>query len=381
MAASDPADYVVSILFVEDEPDARKMLQDIIRHRFPDVRLLLAESGEVGLESFKRHQPDIVITDINMPVINGIRMAAEIRSLCPSTEIIALTAYSNTQYLIQAIEIGIRNYILKPIDLRLFLAALEKVLSIVRSKRLITWQECMIRDLNTELVRKAAELEAANKELESFDYTVAHDLRSPMVTISGLSKRLLETQAVALDDESKAHLRVIHRECDRMNCLVASLLKFSTHSRKHADKKWTCLSGIANEIRDNLLAQEPERRVTFCIAEGIYGYGDPDLLRIVLENMLGNAWKYSAKTVDARIEFGTINREDDLVYFVRDNGTGFDPQESDNIFSPFQRLLSDDPVEGSGIGLATASRIILRHGGKVWAEGERGKGATFYFTL
>ncbi|MGB9082594.1 MAG: response regulator, partial [Desulfuromonadaceae bacterium] len=166
MVAADPAKHGVSMLFVEDEPDSREMLCEIIRHRFPDVRLLIADNGEAGLESFKRYQPDIVITDINIPIINGLRMAAEIKSLCPSTEIIALTAYSNSQYLIQAIEIGISNYILKPIDIRQFFTALEKVLSIVRSKRVIAWQDYVIRDLNTELARKGTELEAMNKELE-----------------------------------------------------------------------------------------------------------------------------------------------------------------------------------------------------------------------
>ncbi|MGB9082547.1 MAG: ATP-binding protein, partial [Desulfuromonadaceae bacterium] len=203
----------------------------------------------------------------------------------------------------------------------------------------------------------------------------------PMVTIRDLSRRLLDTQAGALDDAGKGYLQVINRESARMNCLVASLLKFSTNSQKHADKKWTGLSDIVNEIRDNLLANEPERHVTFCIAEGVSGYGDPGLLRIVFENLLGNAWKYSATKDDARIEFGTINREEDLVYFVRDNGAGFDPQESEKLFVPFQRLQCDDDFEGSGIGLATVYRIILRHGGRIWADGEKGKGATFYFTL
>ncbi len=381
MVTAEPAGHGLSLLIVEDEADSREMLSEIIRHRYPDLLLIVAVNGEAGIESFKRHQPEIVITDINMPLINGIRMAAEIKELSPSTNIIALTAYSNTKYLLQAIEIGINYYILKPIDIEQIFTVLDKALAIIRSKKVIAWQHYVIRELNTELSRKTAELEMANKELESFDYSVAHDLRSPMVTISSLSRRLLDTQDGALDDESKAHLQVINRESTRMNSLVAALLKFSTHSSKPANKKWTDLSGIANEIRDNLLAQKSGRRVTFGIAEGVCGYCDPDLLRIVLENLLGNAWKYSAKKDAARIEFGTINREEDLVYFVRDNGAGFDPQESGNIFTPFQRLLCDDPVEGSGIGLATVSRIILRHGGRIWAEGEKGKGATFYFTL
>jgi len=381
MVANKPICNDVSVLIVEDDPESREMLFDIIRHRFPDVLLFVAENGDAGLKSFNLNQPDVVITDINMPIIDGIRMTAEIKSLIPSTEVIALTAYSNTEYLIEAIEIGISNYILKPIDVKQLLTAMEKSLSIVRSKRIITWQDHVIRELNTELVRKAADLELLNRELESFDYTVAHDLRSPLVTISSLSRNLLDTQSGALDSVSKEHLHVINRESIRMNSLVAALLKFSLHVRKNVDKEWTGLSEIANEIKDNLLSQDPRRHVSFCIAEGISGFCDPTLMRVVLENLLENAWKYSAKKYGVRIEFGMINREDDLVYYVRDNGPGFEPQEAANMFAPFQRLQCDDCDDGLGIGLSTVSRIILRHGGRIWVDGEKGVGATFYFTL
>jgi light-regulated signal transduction histidine kinase (bacteriophytochrome) len=184
-----------------------------------------------------------------------------------------------------------------------------------------------------------------------------------------------------LDDTGKGYLQTINREINHMNKLVDVLLKFAVHSRKRLAKKWTDISQIAREVRDHLLVNGPRRNVTFSIAEGISGYGDPELLRIVLENLFENACKYSAKKTEARIEFGTINREEDLVYFVRDNGTGFDQQESEMLFAPFQRLQNDENFEGFGIGLATIYRIILRHGGKIWADGEKGTGATFYFTL
>lgn len=381
MTITEETPLEISLLYVEDEVGSQEMLSEIIRHHYPDVRLYVASNGEEGLSCYKKFLPDIIITDINMPITNGLTMAAQIKALSPSTEIIALTAYTDTRHLLQAIEVGVSNYILKPINVEQIFNVIDKTLAIIRSERLIVRQNNMIRDLNSELAHKAAELELVNQDLKSFNYTVAHDLRSPMVTISGFSRKLLEKHAAALDDTGNEYLRIIDHEIHRMSSLVGALLNFSVHSQKQVGKKWTCFSSIAQEISDNLLTQHPERHVTFQIGKGIKGYGDPDLMRLVFENLFGNAWKYSAHTNHCRIELGTINKEEDLIYFVRDNGSGFDQQEAEKLFAPFQRLTCDHDVEGWGIGLATVQRIIQRHGGRIWAEGEKGKGATFYFTL
>jgi len=381
MPNTDVEDSGISLLYVEDEPVARELIREIIGRRYPDLRLLVAVNGEEGIRTFKANRPELVLTDINMPVVNGLRMAEEIKSLSPATEIIALTAHSNPEHLLQAIEIGISHYILKPIDIEQIFRVIDKSLDLIRTQRVIAHQNRVIRELNTELAEKAEELQSANQELESFNYTVAHDLRSPMVTISGFSQILLERYASDMDDAGKEYLQIINNSIDRMNNLIEALLKFSMCQRKQIVKKWTSLTAIAYEVRDGLLMQDPLRHVTFSIDEGINGYCEPGLMLIVLENLLGNAWKYSTKKDDALIEFGTINKDEDQVYFVRDNGAGFDQQDSARLFAPFQRLHYDDEIEGLGIGLATVSRIIQRHGGRVWAEGEKGKGATFYFTL
>lgn len=381
MATVESADQEISILFVDDEIDSRERLCEIIRHRYTDVRLLASENGEAGFEAFKQQHPEIVITDINMPVINGIQMAADIKSLNPSTEIIALTAYADTNHLLQAIEIGISHYILKPVDVGQLFKAIDTTISIIRSERVIAWQKDLILKINAELIQKTADLESANKELESFDYTVAHDLRSPMVTISALSRKLFDIYSSCTNNKCKEYLQAIDREIIGLNRTVGVLLKFSLYSRKHLDKKRTNISVIAHEIRDILMAQEPLRHVTFCIPKEVYGFCDSDLMRIVIENLFENAWKYCAHKDDAWVEFGTINKEEDLVYFVRDNGIGFDTVDSEKLFIPFLRLHCDVQTEGLGIGLATVYRIIQRHGGRIWAEGEKGKGATFYFTL
>lgn len=379
MTMTHPEDHLISLLYVEDDAVSRRKLSKIIRHRYPDIELYVAVNGESGIETYKRYRPEIVITDINMPISDGIQMATEIKTMKPSTEIIALTAYTNAQYLLQAIAIGISHYILKPVEVEKIFNIIDKTLATISSERVIARQNNVIRELNGMLAQKAAELELANQELMSFNYTVAHDLRSPMITISEYSQRLIDSSL--LDNVSLGLLQTINREIIRVSDLIGVLLNFSVNSRKHVKKKWTNLSEIASEIRDNLRAQDSRRHVNITIKEGINGYCDPTLLRIVLENLLGNSWKYSAKKDDVQIEFGTINREDDLVYFVRDNGAGFDQQESGKLFSPFQRLHCDDEIEGLGIGLATTHRIIQRHGGTIWADGVKGEGATFYFTL
>lgn len=382
MVSTDPDGHDISILYVEDDPHSRKKLSDIIRKRYPGVRYFVAENGETGIESFILHRHEIVITDINMPVSGGIEMAAEIKTLSPSTEIIALTAFSEAHYLLQAIEIGFSYYILKPINIEKLFGAIDKALATIRSKRLITRQNDMILNLNHELFQKTIELELKNKELESFDYTVAHDLRTPMNNISGISRKLLDVQALKSNNDCHGYLQAIEREITIMNGIVSALLKLSVFSRRmHVEKKWTNLSKIVHEICEKLQKQDPQHHVMFCIAEDVYGYCDPDLLRIVLNNLLENAWKYKAKRNHSRIEFGTINKKEDLVYFIRDNGIGFDQQEARRIFIPFQRLQCADQHEGSGIGLATAFRIIQRHEGRIWAVGEKGKEAVFYFTL
>jgi light-regulated signal transduction histidine kinase (bacteriophytochrome) len=281
----------------------------------------------------------------------------------------------------QAIEIGINNYILKPIEIEQIYKVVDKSIAVIRSDRIIAQQNAEIRQLNKDLARKTTELEHANSELESYDYSVAHDLRSPIVSISGYSQILLDRYASQFNGEALKSLTIINQEVVRMNNFIGALLKLSVHSRKHVDKYMTNLSIFADEIAKELQQSEPNRQVLFCIGEGICGYCDPTLIRIVLKNLLSNAWKYTCMKDDVRIEFGTIHTDEDQVYFVRDNGSGFDDHEAEKIFTPFQRLQGECNVDGFGIGLASTRRIIARHGGRVWAEGKKGEGATFYFTL
>ncbi len=378
---SNVAGNRISLLYVEDEQGTRETLTKIISHRYPELDIFVCRDGREGLESFRQYHQQIVLTDINMPLTNGILMASEVRKISRGTEIIALTAFAHTDYLLQAIEIGISHYILKPVDVKQIFKVLDKTIAFIRSEQELARQNKIIHELNKELSQKKIELETANLELESFNYTVAHDLRTPMVAISGFAQILLEKYDSTPAEVCKEYLQIINKEIIRISSLIDILLKFSMYSRKNVTKSITDLSGIANEISADLISQDPGRKVDFDIEEEVKCFADPNLMRVVLENLLGNAWKYTGNKQRARIEFGTVSKEEDLLFFVRDNGDGFDPEEAKNLFTPFHRLESAEKIEGFGIGLATVERIIQRHGGRVWAEGAKGEGAVFFFTL
>jgi light-regulated signal transduction histidine kinase (bacteriophytochrome) len=229
--------------------------------------------------------------------------------------------------------------------------------------------------------RHAAQLEVVNRELEAFSYSVSHDLRAPLRSIDGFSSALMEDYGDKLDEQSKSHLLRIRAATQRMAQLIDDLLKlaFVTCSEMHMWK--VDLSELANVILAEFERAEPNRKIECVVQEHVISQGDPLLLRSVLENLLGNAWKFTSKTPQAKIEFGTEDHGGETVYFVRDNGAGFDMTYAGKLFGPFQRLHVTSDFPGTGVGLATVKRIIHRHGGRVAAEGAVGKGATFSFTL
>ncbi len=232
-----------------------------------------------------------------------------------------------------------------------------------------------------ELRRYAAQLEAANKELEAFSYSVSHDLRAPLRSIDGFSQALQEDYTARLDEEGRSHLRRVRAATQRMAHLIDDLLHLARVSRAELKSAPVDLSAVAQGVVAELRQREPRRAVEFVCVDQTRVRGDPTLLRVVLENLLGNAWKFTAQRRPARIEFGVSQQDGASAYFVRDNGAGFDMTYADKLFGAFQRLHSAKEFEGTGIGLATVQRIIHRHGGRVWAESAVDQGATFYFTV
>lgn len=237
------------------------------------------------------------------------------------------------------------------------------------------------KDAGAAQARLAAELADANRELEAFNYTVAHDLRRPLTNINGYLQVILELGRERLDEQMKGYVREAYDSTLGMNQLIETLLELSRLSGVALNRETVDLSDMARLVAAELELTDPDRRVTFRIADGMTANADARLLRIVLGNLFDNAWKYTATVADAVIECGVTEMEGRTVWFVRDNGPGFPPEEAEKIFRPFHRLTGALACKGYGIGLATVERIVRRHGGTAWARGEPGVGATVFFTL
>jgi signal transduction histidine kinase len=245
--------------------------------------------------------------------------------------------------------------------------------------------ERQVRRLNAELeqrvVERTAQLESANKELEAFSYSVSHDLRAPLRAISGFSELLVTEHSRELGSEGTDHLQRVLRASRRMGQLIDDLLSLSRVTRDPMRRVTLDLTAMAGEIVAEFRRSDPENRVQVRIEPHLEAEGDPNLMRIVMDNLLRNAWKFSRKTPEPRIEVGAVSRDGRTTFVIKDNGAGFDMAYAHKLFGAFQRLHSEAEFEGTGIGLVTIQRIIHRHGGRVWAEGAVGAGATFYFSI
>ena len=239
----------------------------------------------------------------------------------------------------------------------------------------------LIESLEARLAGRTEELRRAERELDAFAHSVSHDLRAPLRAISCFGHFLTEEYASNFDDRGRGYLVRMMDAAAQMNGLIDDLLQFARASRLELQRRPVDLGAVALEVVSELQPAGVLRRVDFTCAPGLHAQGDPRLIRVVLMNLLDNAWKYTGKTAEPRVELGFTGDKKDTSFFIRDNGAGFDPRYADRLFGAFQRLHPVAEFEGTGVGLATAQRIIHRHGGKMWAESRLNEGATFHFTL
>jgi light-regulated signal transduction histidine kinase (bacteriophytochrome) len=262
-----------------------------------------------------------------------------------------------------------------------FVELAKKTEQLRQQAQLLRASEQAARTLAAEQAELVRDLEYKNRELESFSYAVSHDLRAPLRRIDSYSKAVVESQGDRLDETGRRFLERVRESSQEMSQLIDDVLYLSKVTRAELREQEVDLSALAALVLARLREAEPGRQVEARVRPGLIVRGDGQLLRIALENLLGNAWKFTAKQAVGRIEFGVTQASGEPTYFVRDNGAGFDMAYVDRLFGPFQRLHLASEFSGSGVGLATVQRIIHRHGGRVWAEGLVGQGATFHFTL
>lgn len=360
------------ILVVDDETAHMRLLSAALeRHGYGALGV---SDGQSALAALREGRFDLIITDLKMPGMDGISLLRAARALDPDLVGVVMTGQGSIDSAVEAMRAGAHDYLLKPFDITVLLQVVSRA--------------CAMRELfleNSRLLqsvrRQAQDLEAVNRELEAFSYSVSHDLKGPLQAISGFSRLLLEGYREALDPAGRQYLEYIQGETLRMSQITEDLLDLARVTGTEMRSEVMDLSTMAADVAAELTRRHPERVCSFDIQPGLTAKGDARLLAIVLENLLGNAWKFTGKRARARIEFGATEVRGTRNYHVRDNGAGFDMQEAGKLFTPFHRQHNAAEFEGTGIGLSIVKRIIERHGGRVWAEAAPDAGATFHFTL
>jgi two-component system sensor histidine kinase/response regulator len=384
-----PTDDRVNILLVDDQPANLVALEAMLQGL--GQNLIKAESGREALRRLLTQEFAVILLDVKMPEMDGFETAELIRERDKSrhTPILFLTAGDNTQtQAVRGYAVGAVDYLVKPVvpefvrsKVAVFVELAKKNELLRRQAKLLAASEQAARELAETRAELVRDLEHKNRELESFSYAVSHDLRAPLRRIESFSRAVLESQGNRLDEAGQRFLSRVREASQHMSQLIDDVLHLSRVTRADLRDQEVDLSSIASLILTRLQESEPERKMDAKVRPGVLVTGDSQLLKIAMENLLANAWKFTAKEPESRIEFGMMQAGGEATYFVRDNGAGFDMTYTDRLFGPFQRLHPQGEFPGNGIGLATVQRIIHRHGGRVWAEGLVGQGATFYFTM
>ena len=382
------------ILAVDDSATYRYELAEVLRGEGYDV--VLAKSGEEALEMLAVQSVDCILMDLLMPGMGGREACRQIKmsSVVRDVPLIMLTAVEDRSTMIEGLGLGADDFIQKSGEFEILKARLRTQ---IRRKQFEDEhrrirEELLHREMEALEARAAqklaeaqvtlmAQLEHKNKELEAFSYSVSHDLRAPLRAIDGFSLALVEDNNEQLDESGQQHLAQVRSSAKRMGELIDDLLELSKISRADLRRESVNIGDLASDVLSTLQQNHPDRKISLNVQADLMIMADRRLMRVVLENLLGNAWKFTSKTPDAHITFTKELQAGIPVYFVRDNGAGFCMKYAEKLFNAFQRLHSEAEFPGIGVGLATVHRVIERHGGKIWAEGEEGHGATFFFTV
>lgn len=447
------------VLVAEDSPTQAELLKLCLENR--SMRVTVAANGAQALAALKHVRPQVIISDVVMPEMNGYEFCKAVKSdpALRNIPFIIVTSLADSRDILKGLESGADNFIVKPYDEEYLVSRIEYLLlsqdlhndhqvsmgleiffggkrhfitserrqilnlllstydaAVRKNAQLIETQEklralndsleervearteelrlevarrqaaeeevrCFNQELEQRVQERTAELEAANRELEHFSSMVSHDIRSPLTSIFGFCEIIVRKHSEGLSDAARRAVERIGSAARRLERISTDLLSFSRVSHHSLKREKVSITAIAQEVVDGLRCAEPERDVKIQVQEDLDAEGDEILLHLVLQNLIGNAFKFTKETRDARIQIGSTSAEGKKAFYVRDNGVGFDMNHADQLFHPFQRLETGPAFPGTGVGLATVQRIILRHGGWIRGEGAPGKGAVFTFTL
>ena len=376
---SSATETKVDILLVDDDATKRFALTAILAPLGQNV--VEAASGPDALRQLLKQDFAVILLDVRMPGMDGFEAAQLIRQRPRSelTPIIFVTALDRAETdMGRGYDLGAVDFVFAPVVPAILRAKVSVFVELYKAQ-----QE--LRRYRTQLERLVQErttaLTAINRELEAFSYSVSHDLRAPLLSFDGLNQSLLKDYGDSLDPRAKDYLQRMRRASERMTSVFDGLQTLFRLTSGEIHRETTDISAMAVEIVEEMRAGDAERKVDVSVGEGLTAFGDPRLLRILMTNLVSNAWKFTSKEAAARVEIGAEIVDGDTRLFVRDNGVGFDMIYAHKLFGAFQRLHSQSDFPGVGIGLATVRRIVNRHGGRAWAEGAVGEGATFYFVL
>jgi two-component system sensor histidine kinase/response regulator len=369
----------VGILIVDDDSTKRFALKTILAPLGEDV--VEASSGPDALRQLLRQEFAVILLDVRMPGMDGFETAQLIRQRPRSelTPIIFVTALGQTETdMGRGYDLGAVDFVFAPVVPAILRAKVAVFVELYRAQQELRRYRSRLETLVEE---RTTALTAINRELEAFSYSVSHDLRAPLIAFDGLSKTLLDDYGDRLDKKAKDYLKRMRAASQRMTSVFDGLQTLFRLTSGEIRREQIDVSAMANEIVEELRAGSPDRKVQVEVAKGIRASGDMRLIRILLANLLNNAWKFSSTKTSPKVVVGTEVVEAESRIFVMDNGAGFDMIYAHRLFGAFQRLHSQSEFPGAGIGLATARRIVNRHGGRIWAEGAVGEGATFYFVI